>query len=165
MLGIYLSDSRCHCPIARCLVAISGLPHALLLLNFCLALIDRYIAINFPLMHRDKMTSRFAKVSIFVCNIFLTFHLKFTYIMGLVPLGCEIWIVHNIVLGLTMLIWNWAIIWYFLLKEIMRGNHNNFECGITLAVTITQIPHVMMMVRVLSVSSSSKFVWMCSVYG
>ena len=90
--------------VCQILAAISGLSHALLLLNFCLALIDRYIAINFPLMHRDKMTSRFAKVSIFVCNIFLTFHLKFTYIMGLVPLGCEIWLVHNIVLGLTMLI-------------------------------------------------------------
>jgi hypothetical protein len=86
------------------LVVISGLPHALLLLNMCLALTDRFLAIKFPLMHQNKMTSRFAKSTMIVCNISLVFHLKFVYIMGLAPLRCEVWLVHITVVELTILI-------------------------------------------------------------
>jgi uncharacterized membrane protein len=50
------------------------------------------------------MTSRFAKVSIFVCNIFLVFHLKLADITGLVPLRCEIWLVHSVGIGVTIAI-------------------------------------------------------------
>jgi dopamine receptor D1 len=55
-------------------------------------------------MDQNKMTSRFAKSTIFVCNIFLVFHLKFVYVMGLAPLRCEIWLVHMTVVELTILI-------------------------------------------------------------
>jgi hypothetical protein len=45
-------ESVCQANVA----VIIGPPHALLLLNMSLALIDRYVAINHPVWYREKMT-------------------------------------------------------------------------------------------------------------
>jgi hypothetical protein len=70
-----------------------GVPHGLLSLNMLLALADRYLAINHPLLHREKMTVRFASVAIILSSISTVFFLKFVYIVGLAPLRCEVWLV------------------------------------------------------------------------
>ncbi|EFX61054.1 hypothetical protein DAPPUDRAFT_340718 [Daphnia pulex] len=111
------------------LVVISGLPHALLLLNMCLALTDRFLAIKFPLMHQNKMTSRLAKSTIIVCNISLVFHLKFVYIMGIAPLRCEIWLVHITVVELTILI---LFVSYIILSVVVyRQTEGRFRASET----------------------------------
>ena len=53
--GIYQDESLCHA-----YVAVIGLPQGLLLINMLLALIDRYLAINHQLLHRENMTNRLA---------------------------------------------------------------------------------------------------------
>jgi hypothetical protein len=85
-------------------IAVGGLPQALLLLNMILALVDRYVAINFPLLHREKMTVRLASAILLMAAISLIFLLKFVYIARMSPLRCEIWLVHSKVLGFTVLL-------------------------------------------------------------
>jgi hypothetical protein len=85
-------------------IAVGGLPQALLLLNMILALVDRYVAINFPLLHREKMTVRLASAILLMAAISLIFLLKFVYIARMSPLRCEIWLVHSKVLAFTILL-------------------------------------------------------------
>ena len=87
---IYPEESLC-----RFYVAVVTVPQGLLLINMLLALIDRYLAINHPLLHREKMTVRFASVVIIPSSIFTIFLLKFVYIFGLAPLRCEVRLVHT----------------------------------------------------------------------
>jgi hypothetical protein len=87
--GFYPIESLC-----RVYVALVGVPHGLLSLNMLLALADRYLAINHPLLHREKMTVRFASVAIILSSISTVFCLNFVYIVGLAPLRCEVWLVH-----------------------------------------------------------------------
>jgi dopamine receptor D1 len=75
-------------------VAIVGVPQVLLSLNMLLALIDRYVAINHPLLHRKKMTVRLASAIVLLSSTLIVFLLKFIYIFDLVPLRCEVWLVH-----------------------------------------------------------------------
>ncbi|EFX73285.1 hypothetical protein DAPPUDRAFT_109997 [Daphnia pulex] len=87
--GFYPVESLC-----RVYVALVGVPQGLLSLNMLLAVADRYLAINHPLLHREKMTVRFASVVIILSSISTVFFLKFVYIVGLAPLRCEVWLVH-----------------------------------------------------------------------
>ena len=86
---IYPDESLCHAYVAVIVV-----PQGLLLVNMLLALIDRYLAINHPLLHREKMTKRLAFCLIVTCSILTTFLFKFIYIVGLDILRCEILILH-----------------------------------------------------------------------
>nr|CAH0103954.1 unnamed protein product [Daphnia galeata] len=87
--GIYPDESLC-----RAYVAVIGLPQGLLLINMLSALIDRYLALNYPLLHRGKMTVRFASIVMILSSIFTVFFLKFVYIVSLDILRCEILILH-----------------------------------------------------------------------
>jgi hypothetical protein len=80
-------------PLCRVYVALVGVPHGLLSLNMLLALADRYLAINHPLLHREKMTVRFASIVILLSSISTVFCLNFVYIVGLAPLCCEVGLV------------------------------------------------------------------------
>ena len=76
-------------------VAVVGVPQGLLLLNMLLALIDRYMAINHPLLHRDKMNVRSAAVLIVIGSLVVVFLLKFIFIVHIIaPLRCEVCLVH-----------------------------------------------------------------------
>lgn len=99
--GLYPIESVC-----QAFIAVGGLPQALLLLSMLLALVDRYVAINHSLFHREKVTVRLASGIIFFSSIFLTFLIKFVYIVGLAPLRCEVYLVHNkfIVLAVVVLL-------------------------------------------------------------
>nr|CAH0103948.1 unnamed protein product [Daphnia galeata] len=87
--GIYPDESLC-----RAYVAVIFVPQGLLLINMLLALIDRYLAINYPLQHREKMTNRLACCLIVTCWILTIFLLKFVYIVGLGILRCELLLLH-----------------------------------------------------------------------
>jgi dopamine receptor D1 len=86
---IYPDESLC-----RAYVAVILVPQGLLLINMFLALIDRYLAINHPLLHREKMTNRLACCLVVTCSILTVFLLKFIYIVGLGTLRCEILLLH-----------------------------------------------------------------------
>jgi dopamine receptor D1 len=76
-------------------VAVVGVPQGLLLLNMLLALIDRYMAINHPLLHREKMNVRSAAVLIVIGSLVVVFLLKFIFIVHIIaPLRCEVCLVH-----------------------------------------------------------------------
>jgi hypothetical protein len=82
-------ESLCHA-----YVAVIAVPQGLLLVNMLLALIDRYLAINHQLLHREKMTNRLACCLIVTCSILTVFLFKFIYIVGLDILRCEILLFH-----------------------------------------------------------------------
>ncbi len=81
-------ESLCHAYIAVAVV-----PHGLLLTNMLLALTDRYLAINHPLLHRAKMTNRLAGCLIITCSTLTVFLMKFVYIVQLGSIRCEVWLV------------------------------------------------------------------------
>ena len=87
--GIYPDESLCHAYVATI-----ALPQGLLLINMLLALIDRYFAINHPMLHRGKMTNRLACCLIVTSSILTVFLFKFIYIVGLGILRCEILFLH-----------------------------------------------------------------------
>lgn len=109
ILGIVFSYFTCFIPgvieliywsfypvesLCQCYVALMGVPRSLLLLNMLLALVDRYVAINHPMLHRRKMTARFASGLVIFSSILLVFSLKFVYIVGIYPLRCEVSLLH-----------------------------------------------------------------------
>jgi len=97
----YLSPSEETC---RFYVTVVGLPYVIFFLNLLLALIDRYLVITRSLWHRDNVTIR----GVFIVQISLTmalcFALKAVYIFEVVPLRCEIQLIHGKIVGLTLLI-------------------------------------------------------------
>jgi len=86
--GLYPVESLC-----RAYVAVVILPQGLLLTNVLLALIDRYLAINHPMLHRRKMTAQFAGCLIITCSMLTVFLMKFVYIVQLGTIRCEVWLV------------------------------------------------------------------------
>ncbi|KAI9565643.1 hypothetical protein GHT06_009435 [Daphnia sinensis] len=90
--------------VCRSYVAVIGLPNVILLWTMFLALVDRYIAIKYPLKHREKVTVRRAIIFLLTTIIVLTFITKFVFIVGLAPIGCEIWFAHSKVIGATVFV-------------------------------------------------------------
>jgi hypothetical protein len=82
-----------HESLCLAYVAVIPLPHFLLLWNMLLALADRFVAIKYPLLHREKMTVCLASCVVCFSSILLPFLLKFVYIFRLVPLRCVMWLV------------------------------------------------------------------------
>jgi dopamine receptor D1 len=97
--GLHPDDSLC-----RVYVSVVGVPQGLLLVNMLLALIDRYLAINHPLLHREKMTNRLACCLVVTCSILTVFLFKFIYIVGLGILRCEILLLHAKVASIFFMI-------------------------------------------------------------
>ena len=90
--------------VCQSYVAVSALPNTLLLWNMLLALIDRYVAIKYPIWHREKVTVRRVIYFLLFSSVFLGFLIKFVFIFGLIQLRCTVWTVHSKVVGLTMAI-------------------------------------------------------------
>ncbi|EFX73287.1 hypothetical protein DAPPUDRAFT_253452 [Daphnia pulex] len=87
--ALYPQESVC-----RAYVAAVVAPQGLLLTNMLLALTDRYLAINHPLLHRAKMTNRLAVYLILTCSTLTVFLMKFVYIVQLGTIRCEVWLAH-----------------------------------------------------------------------
>ena len=81
-------------PVCHAYVAVVAVPQGLLLINMLLALTDRYFAINYPLLHQAKMTTRMAICLIIPISLLTIFLMKFVYIVRLGTLRCEVWLVH-----------------------------------------------------------------------
>ena len=115
LLGIMLSNLLTSLPViielaywtvptetvCQAYSAVVGLPYSVLLLNMLLALTDKYIAIKFPIWHRKNVTVRLVICVLLLSSALVTFILKFVYIVGLVPIRCEILFVQIKVFGLT----------------------------------------------------------------
>jgi dopamine receptor D1 len=118
--GLYPVESVCHA-----YVAVVTVPQGLLLTNMLLALTDRYLAINHPLLHRKKMTTRLAGCLIITCSLLTLFLMKFVYIVQLGTLHCEVWLVHvkmilviSIILFTSCVLFNMTI--YRQTKTLLR---------------------------------------------
>jgi len=85
----YPVESLCHA-----YVAVAVAPQGLLVVNMLLALIDRYLAINHPVLYRRKMTTPFAGCLIITCSMLTVFLMKFVYVVQLATIRCEILLVH-----------------------------------------------------------------------
>jgi hypothetical protein len=96
--GLYPVESVCHAFIAAVAV-----PKGLLLTNMLLALIDRYLAINYPILHREKMTNRLAGCLILTCSMLTVFVIKFVYIVQLGTIRCE-WLLIQVKTHMIVLI-------------------------------------------------------------
>lgn len=84
---------------------IIGPPHALLLLNMSLALMDRYVAINHPVWYREKMTVSLASALVILSSAFIVLLIKFLYILGLgADASCQMWNVHTKTLTVILVI-------------------------------------------------------------
>ena len=93
--------------ICQAYVTVVGLPNMILLWNMLLALIDRYVAVQYPIWHREKVTVRRVIYFLLFSSALLIFLLKFVYIFGFAPLRCEIWLVHATIAG-------WILIMLFI---------------------------------------------------
>jgi hypothetical protein len=96
--GFYPVESLC-----KAYVALVGLPQILLLSNMLLALVDRYLAIDDPWAHREKMTVRLACPIVVISSALIAFLLKFVYIAGLVPLRCQMLPIHSNILAAILI--------------------------------------------------------------
>ena len=67
-------------------ISVTGLSDAFLLLNSFFSLVDRYVAIGYPLWHRSNMTMPLVISVILFGNVLQAFILKFMYIAKLFPL-------------------------------------------------------------------------------
>ena len=83
-------------------VSVVGLPYCIFFLNLLLALIDRYVAITRPLWYRDNVTVRGVLIVQLSLTALLSMGLKSVYIFQIVPLGCEIQLIHGKIVGLTL---------------------------------------------------------------
>lgn len=80
--------------ICQIFIATMFVPQACLLINCLLALIDRSIAMAYPLKHREKMTCSLARYIVFICSIMIIAVVKFVYISDTENLHCELWLNH-----------------------------------------------------------------------
>ncbi|EFX73286.1 hypothetical protein DAPPUDRAFT_325486 [Daphnia pulex] len=97
--ALYPVESVCHAYII-----VVAVPQSLLLINMLLALTERYLAINHPLLHRRKMTTRLAGCLIITTSMVTIFLIKFVYIVRLGTIRCEVWLVHVKVHSLILII-------------------------------------------------------------
>lgn len=88
--------------ICKAYVSIIGLPHIILLWNILCALVDRYIAITYPMWHRKKVTVRGAAWFLVASSASFVFFMKLVYIFEIVPFKCEIRILHGKIVGSTV---------------------------------------------------------------
>ncbi|KAI9559919.1 hypothetical protein GHT06_013926 [Daphnia sinensis] len=79
------NDYVCQTFMATMLV-----PQAFVLINCILALIDRSLAMAYPLMHRERMTGRLARYVMIACSTLIVLLIKFDYISDPADLRCEI---------------------------------------------------------------------------
>ena len=80
--------------VCRLYVAIGALPSFLFFFNLLLSLMDRYVAISYPLWHRNKVSVNSVIFWLLLLNLALTVGVKWIYVGQHVPLRCEIQVRH-----------------------------------------------------------------------
>lgn len=118
LLGIFFSNLIIYVPpiiellywiqpdvnICKAYISVVGLPYIILLWNILCALIDRYVAITYPMWHRKKVTVRGVGWFLIVSSASLVFIVKFVYIFEIVPFKCDIRTLHAKIAGWTTVI-------------------------------------------------------------
>ncbi|KAK4029977.1 hypothetical protein OUZ56_022933 [Daphnia magna] len=93
--------------VCQVYVAIVTVPQGLVSGHSLLALLDAYIALAYPLLHRRMLTSRLSWFMIFVTSFLIAVLIKIDYIIQREALLCQMWLVHvqtiAIVLGVLFL--------------------------------------------------------------
>ena len=80
--------------VCRLYVTIGALPSFLFFFNLLLSLMDRYVAISYPLWHRNKVSVKSVIFWLLLLNLALTVGVKWIYVGQHVPLRCEIQVRH-----------------------------------------------------------------------
>ena len=117
------SDLTC-----RVYAAVLSLPDCFLLMNIFLSLIDRYVALEYPLWHHSKMTVKMGVGVIIACFFLIIGLCKFVYIAQLVPLECKIVIIERMIMSWTLIVLFFLclatrVMVYFQTKRILRKNY------------------------------------------
>ena len=116
--------------VCQSYVAVVGLPNNISLWNMLLALIDRYVAIQYPIWHREKVTVCRVIYFLLFSSVFLSFLQKFVFIFGFELLRCAMWSpIHSKVVGFTMaVLFVLCVIAHFIVfrqtKTILQKNCN-----------------------------------------
>lgn len=105
----------------------SGVAYTCFLKNLLLALLDRYLAITRPLLHRKKVTIRKVRIIQAIGWITIFFLIKWPFIFGIVPFQCGFLIVEieTIALCQAILILLCVMLYilvYFKTKQYARPN-------------------------------------------
>ena len=77
--------------VCQSYVAVVGLPNNISLWNMLLALIYRYVAIQYPIWHREKVTVCRVIYFLLFSSVFLIFRQKFVFIFGFELIRCAMW--------------------------------------------------------------------------
>lgn len=85
-------------------ISITGVAYTCLLFNLFLALLDRYVAIVYPLFHREKVTVRRVIIGQLLSFVFFVILIKFPFITRLAPLRCSICPIHGKIIATTNMI-------------------------------------------------------------
>ena len=93
------NDAICHI-----FMFIIGLSFGAYLFNFLLSLIDCFVAITFPLWHRQKVTPRPVIFWLIVLNVTLMLTMKWMYVGRVIPIRCAIQIVNVATVRLILFI-------------------------------------------------------------
>ena len=84
--------------------AVGVLPYILFFFNLLLSLIDRYVAINHPIWHRNKVTVRFVILCQIVLNFVLSLAVKWVFLSHTIPFSCEIRFSHSVTCQLILVV-------------------------------------------------------------
>ena len=99
--------------ICQMYTSIMSLPDIFLLMNIFLSLIDRYIALEYPLWHRSKLTVKMA-IGVIAAGFLVAIGLcRFVYIAQLIPLECKIVLYERTIMA-------WILIVLFVLCLVAR---------------------------------------------
>lgn len=140
MLGLILSNFSSFVPVlsefayyhfpsdelCKFYVAVVGLPYVLFLTNMFLALIDRYVAVVYPMWHLKKITVTLAVVVQLIASLSISLLYKFVYVIGRSPLACEVPLrqVNVIAVSLMTLYFSCVVTQYIVYRQtrdILRG--------------------------------------------
>lgn len=90
--------------ICRLFMLIIGWSYGTFLLNFLLSLIDCFVAITFPLWHRQKVTPRRVIFWLIALNSTLMMIMKWMFIGRVIPIRCAVQIIHAATVRLIVFI-------------------------------------------------------------
>lgn len=97
----YHMENRSVCLI---FVSITGIAYTCLLFTLFLALLDRYVAIVHPLWHREKITVQRVIIGQIFGFFSLVLIIKFPFIVQLIPLNCDMSMVHGKIIAVTNMV-------------------------------------------------------------
>lgn len=89
--------------VCRFFISVFELPYVLFFLNRLLALIERCVAVAYPIWYHERVTVQFTLSWLVVLNAALALAVNWIYITGVAPLLCEIQFSHAITLDVTLL--------------------------------------------------------------